>query len=571
VQIQQKYPGLTGEDRPLARDKLTRLIRDKSDLSVIAEARKGRKVQLRRVPPARGRVNVKVFGMVSVSAVMLGAGLALSGCESHRGDRLPAIEFTKIPPAAQGDREKMQNIAGSVTGARPRQQIVVYAHSGAWWVQPTLATPFIPIRPDSTWSTETPLGYEYAGLLTDPGCRPPATEDTPPSKGGPVTVTAIVKGIRPTILAATKPVKFSGHDWDVRTIASDRGGSSYPNSTDNAWTDSAGALHLRISKTSDDSSRAEVVLNRSLGYGSYVLVVRDISHLEPTAVLSIATIGCNVRPTLVQSSWFRTVLLLFAGLVTLATYRLRVHHLRGLLNLRYEERLAERTRIAQELHDTLLQSFQGLMLRLQAANQILLFNPLEAKEALEGTLDRADQALIESRKAIQGIRSDSFSDRDIERALGGLMNELATDSHLTKGKRPTTSVIVEGQPQTVNPWVCEEICKIAREALRNAFIHGDAQHIESEVAFSKKFLRVRFRDDGVGIDPTVLEGGVRAGHWGLIGMHERAKRLRGHVNVWSKPDAGTEVELTIPASTAFESGPWWISFNKIGAGARSNL
>jgi ligand-binding sensor domain-containing protein/signal transduction histidine kinase len=281
-----------------------------------------------------------------------------------------------------------------------------------------------------------------------------------------------------------------------------------------------------------------------------------------------ATIGFDVRPTLVQTWWFRAALLLFAGLVTLAIYRLRVHRLAGLLHLRFEERLAERTRIAQELHDTLLQSFQGLILRLHAANQILLSNPSEAREALEGTLDRADQALSESRKAIQGIRSDSFSDRDLERALGVLMNELAADSHLTKGNRPTTSVIVEGQPQAVNPWACEEICKIAREALRNAFMHGNAQHIESEVAFSKHFLRVRFRDDGVGIDPSVLKEGARAGHWGLTGMHERAKRLRGHVSMWSKPSAGTEVEMTIPASTAFESGPSWVLFNKIGARAR---
>jgi len=281
-----------------------------------------------------------------------------------------------------------------------------------------------------------------------------------------------------------------------------------------------------------------------------------------------AAIGFYVQPTLVQTWWFRAALLLCAGLVTLAIYRWRVHRLTGLLNLRFEERLAERTRIAQELHDTLLQSFQGLILRFQAANQILLSNPLKAKEALEGALDRADEALSEGRKAIQGIRSDSFSDGDLERALGVLINELATDSHFKKGTRPTTSVIVEGQPQNVNPWACEEICKIAREALRNALTHGNAQHIESEIAFSKDFLRVRFRDDGVGIDPTVLEEGVRSGHWGLTGMNERAKRLRGHLSIWSKPNVGTEVEVTIPASAAFESGPSWIPFNKVSGGAR---
>jgi signal transduction histidine kinase len=255
---------------------------------------------------------------------------------------------------------------------------------------------------------------------------------------------------------------------------------------------------------------------------------------------------------------------LCAGLLTLTIYRLRVHQLTGLLRLRFEERLAERTRIAQELHDTLLQSFQGLVLRFQAANQVLLTNPLQAKEALEGALDRADQALAESREAIQGLRFASFSDCDIERALEALMDELAADSDLTHGKRPTTSVVVEGQPQKVDPWACEEIFKIAREALLNAFTHGHAQHVELEIAFSKGFLRVRFRDDGVGIAPTVLEAGFRAGHWGLIGMKERAERLRGRLGIWSKPGLGTEVEVTIPASAAFESGTSWIAFKRGG-------
>jgi signal transduction histidine kinase len=136
-----------------------------------------------------------------------------------------------------------------------------------------------------------------------------------------------------------------------------------------------------------------------------------------------------------------------AGLLIFAIYRLRVHQLTALLNVRFEGRLAERTRIAQELHDTLLQGFQGLILRFQAANEILLTNPLEAKESLEGALDRADRALSESRRAIQGIRADSFWDHNIERALGVLMNELIADSQLMQGKPLTTSVIVEGQPR----------------------------------------------------------------------------------------------------------------------------
>src|SRR5262249_38193609 len=224
-----------------------------------------------------------------VITLLLVAGLALNGCQSRRADRLPTIAFTKIPPAAQGGREKVDTIEGRVTGARPGQQIVIYAHSGAWWVQPTVASPFTPVRSDSTWSTETHLGYEYAALLVGPGYRPPPTLDTLPAEGGAVVLAAVVKGVGPTILAPTKALKFSGYDWDVRTIASDRGGSSHPYSGDNAWTDSEGALHLRISKTSAEWSCAEVVLNRSLGYGTYLLVVRDISHMEPAAVLSMTT------------------------------------------------------------------------------------------------------------------------------------------------------------------------------------------------------------------------------------------------------------------------------------------
>jgi hypothetical protein len=133
------------------------------------------------------------------------------------------------------------------------------------------------------------LGYEYAALLVGPDYHPPPTMDVLPPKGGAVVLAAVVKGVGPTILAPSKPLKFSGYDWDVRTIASDRGGSSHPYSGDNAWTDSGGALHLRVSKTSDDWSCAEVVLNRSLGYGTYVMVVRDISQVEPAAVLSMTT------------------------------------------------------------------------------------------------------------------------------------------------------------------------------------------------------------------------------------------------------------------------------------------
>ncbi|HWC16669.1 MAG TPA: hypothetical protein VG498_06625 [Terriglobales bacterium] len=214
--------------------------------------------------------------------------IALCGCQ-HRSDANPSVEFTKIPPAAQGGRERIDTISGRVNNARAGQQIVIYARSGPWWVQPWPDRPLIQIRKDSTWSTETHLGFEYAVLLVDAGYHPPPTMDIAPTPGSGVTLVKIVKGTGTPQLAPTKPLQFSGYDWDVRTIASDRGGTNNLYDPDNAWTDAGGALHLRIKKKGERWSCAEMVLNRSLGYGTYILTVRDSSALEPSAVFSMNT------------------------------------------------------------------------------------------------------------------------------------------------------------------------------------------------------------------------------------------------------------------------------------------
>jgi hypothetical protein len=215
--------------------------------------------------------------------------IALNGCQSRQADTEPSIEFSKIPPAAQGGRERVDTIAGRVKNARPGQQIVIYAHSGPWWVQPWPDRPLIPIRSDSTWSTETHLGYEYAALLVDKDYHPLPTMDLPPTQGGSVVLVKIVKGTGTPQLAPTKPLKFSGYDWEVRTIASDKGGTNNPYDPDNAWTDASGALHLQIKRKAGRWSCAEIFLNRSLGYGTYLVTVRDTSRLEPAAVFSMFT------------------------------------------------------------------------------------------------------------------------------------------------------------------------------------------------------------------------------------------------------------------------------------------
>jgi hypothetical protein len=230
-----------------------------------------------------------IFTVLLRQALLLVLCIALNSCKSRQADTGPAIEFSKIPPAAQGGRERVDSIAGRVRGYRHGQQIVIYAQSGTWWVQPWPDKAFIPIHADSTWSTETHLGFEYAALLVDPDYHPLPTMDVAPTPGGPVAFVKIVKGTGTPTFAPTKPLKFSGYDWDIRTIASDKGGTNNLYDPDNAWTDASGALHLQIKRKSDRWSCAEIFLNRSLGYGTYAVTVRDTSHLEPAAVFSMFT------------------------------------------------------------------------------------------------------------------------------------------------------------------------------------------------------------------------------------------------------------------------------------------
>jgi hypothetical protein len=230
---------------------------------------------------------------VSANLLVLALGLlmrlALQGCRPQKDNSSPSIEFTKIPPAAQGGSERVATIAGRVRNARPGQQIVIYAHSGTWWVQPSPGHELIPIQADSTFSIETHLGFEYAALLVDPGYHALRTMDVAPAQGGLVAYLRTVKGTGTPQLAPTGSLKFSGYDWDVRTIASDKGGTNNPYDPENAWTDTKGALHLEIKKKNGRWTCAEIFSKRSLGYGTYTVTVRDTSHLEPAAVFGFFT------------------------------------------------------------------------------------------------------------------------------------------------------------------------------------------------------------------------------------------------------------------------------------------
>ena len=189
---------------------------------------------------------------------------------------------------SEGGPDTIGMIEGRVTGAHSGQQIVLYARSGQWWVQPLSNQPFTNIQTDSTWSSSTHLGTEYAALLVEPGYRPAATLDSLPMKGTAVVAIVSVKG-QPAPLEVTKSIHFSGYEWKIRTASSNRGGSITHYDPENAWVDDRGALHLRIANKAGNWTCAEVNLTRSLGYGLYRFVVRDSSRLEPAAVFSMFT------------------------------------------------------------------------------------------------------------------------------------------------------------------------------------------------------------------------------------------------------------------------------------------
>jgi signal transduction histidine kinase len=219
------------------------------------------------------------------------------------------------------------------------------------------------------------------------------------------------------------------------------------------------------------------------------------------------------------------------------------------LTLRFEERLAERSRIARELHDTLLQSFQALMLHFQYASDMLPPGP--AKEALEGALDQADEAILEGRNAIQNLRSSTAVTNELAQAIAALGQELRAGNSVGL---PQLNVSVEGKPQELHPILRDDVYRIAGEALRNAFCHARSTSVEAEITYSARLLRVRIRDNGTGIDPGIIETG-REGHWGLQGMRERAKQIGAQLEIWSQPGAGTEVDLSIPGSVAYVLKP----------------
>jgi signal transduction histidine kinase len=238
----------------------------------------------------------------------------------------------------------------------------------------------------------------------------------------------------------------------------------------------------------------------------------------------------------------------FLALLWLA-YQWRVWQLHHQFEVTLDARVAERTRIARELHDTLLQSFQGVLLQLEIVSQLLHERPIEAHERLASTMELTAKAITEGRDAVQGLRDAPVHSSDLARAVNALGEELAADP--ANPKSPVFRVTVEGAPRELQSILRDEVYKIAGEALRNAFRHAQAEQVEVEIRYDDREFRLRVRDDGKGIDPAVLSGHGRQGHFGLPGMRERARLIGGELTVWSEVAAGTEVELRIPSDRIY--------------------
>lgn len=256
-----------------------------------------------------------------------------------------------------------------------------------------------------------------------------------------------------------------------------------------------------------------------------------------------ASLDFTIPPTFFQSAWF---LLLCSALALAALWllhRLRVARIAGRIRNRLEERIEERERIARELHDTLLQGVQGLILRFQAVADRI---PSEEKsrEQLEAALATADDVVADARNRVRELRGVDGTD-DLCAIVEQLVAAASFDPPIP------VRILVEGKPRPLHPLVAAEVTRILREALFNIAHHAHASSVEIAIGFEPRYLAIRTRDDGVGIPEDVLVRGHKDGHFGMIGMRERAGKIGGSITIRSGPDEGSEVTLSVPAELAF--------------------
>jgi signal transduction histidine kinase/ligand-binding sensor domain-containing protein len=291
----------------------------------------------------------------------------------------------------------------------------------------------------------------------------------------------------------------------------------------------------------DPAERRQAFYTR-LGPGDYQFQVRAANN-DGVWNMRGASLQLTIPPTFVQSRLFWVLCGLAALLLLWLLYTLRMRQISQSLSDRSEARLAERERIARELHDTLLQGFQGLILRFQSVANRLPAGT-QGRELINEVLERADDVIIEGRDRVRSLRAVRS-----EAQLADIFNTAAERLHLAPAIH--FRLTVEGTAQDLDSSVVEELAQIGNEALFNSMRHAECSSIEVRIIHAARFLRVIFSDNGVGIDTTVLANGSREGHFGLTGMRERARRINAGFTLRSAPGSGTTIEVSVPARVAY--------------------
>jgi ligand-binding sensor domain-containing protein/signal transduction histidine kinase len=308
-------------------------------------------------------------------------------------------------------------------------------------------------------------------------------------------------------------------------------------------------------KWSEPVKDRQVTYN-NLGSGSYRFIV-EATDSQGVWNSGESAFQFRIAPAYWETWWFRVSAVMFCALGIFLFYRLRIRAFAQQMNLRFEERLAERTRIAQELHDTLLQGFLSASMQLHViVDQLPPDSPTQP--ALNRVLGLISRVITEGRNAVRGLRTADYDSVDFGEAFSRIKSEFPNQETVA------FRVVVQGTPKALHPMIRDEIYRIGHEALTNAFRHSNAERIEAELEYGTDGLRLVVRDNGRGFDPRVLEKKSES-HWGLTGMRERAKRIGATFRVLSRAGAGTEVDLWVPSQTAFLSPPrdrsdsWFVS------------
>jgi signal transduction histidine kinase/ligand-binding sensor domain-containing protein len=260
--------------------------------------------------------------------------------------------------------------------------------------------------------------------------------------------------------------------------------------------------------------------------------------------VSPASLDFYLPPTFLQSIWFKILCFVTLAGIFSTLYLFRIRFLTAQIRQRLFERLAERERIARDLHDTFFQGIQGLFLRFNTGAAMLSAEE-PARRIFMDALEQSDRVMAEGRELVLDLRSD-------DTVTASLAEDLArVGQQPSEAPLPAYKVFAIGQVRPVHPVCGTELLRIGQEAVHNAFKHANAGAVEVEVLYEKEFLKMRIRDDGQGMDEKVIREGRRPGHLGLIGMNERAARIGARYRLWSKKGQGTEIEVEVPAKIAY--------------------